>query len=407
MSDSPSLNGPLQGLRVVDLTHSVAGPACSKYLALYGATVVKVERPRTGDLMRHMGPFVGNTPGIDRSLPFLHLNVNKLGVTADLASESGRQLVLQLVRQSDVVVENFRPGTMDRFGLSYETLRAEKSDIVLTSISNFGQTGPYRELPASEIVLYAMGHSMFGTGQPDAEPMSMAPHVNLQFAGQTAATATMSAVLGQRFHGQGDWIDVSIMESFAASIDRRAISLTAYDYTGEKMVRMASVQGIAIPSPYNPCADGYFHITVGGARWWPAFVDVIGEPFLKEERFAPPLTDPALREEFDAYWIPWCMQRTKQEIVSRFQAGGLPVAPVNTIEDLMHDPHLRVRGYFKRLSHPEVGTAEYPGSPFLMHDTPGELRTPAPTLGQHNASIYGELGYDPADLSRMATAGVV
>ncbi len=399
-------SGPLEGLMVLDLSQGAAGPYCTRLLAAYGADVIKVERPRVGDLMRHCPPFVGDMPGPDRSLSFLHLNVNKRGITLDLSSDTGRATLLRLVAKADVVVESFRPGTMARLGLSYDELRAANPQIVVTSISNFGQTGPYRGLPASEIVLYGMGHEMFGTGQPDAEPMSMAPRVNLQFAGQTAAVATMAAVLGRDVTGQGDWIDVSIMETFTSSIDRRAVSLTAYDYTGEKMVRLASVQGISAPPPYNPCADGYFHITVG-TPWWEAFVRAVDEPFIREARFEPPLTDPLAREEFDAYWIPWCMARTKTEIVAIFQAGGLPCAPVNSVADIARDPQLAARGFFRELTHPEVGAAQYPGLPYVMHDTPGAYWKAAPRLGEDNEEILGGLGYDRTDLGRLAGVGVI
>ena len=399
--------GPLDGLRVIDLTQGAAGPYCTKLLAAYGAGVIKVERPGTGDLMRHAGPFAGDCPNPERSLSFLDLNVNTQGVTLNLASRSGRAIVRDLIGDADVVVESFCPGTMARLGLSYADLRRIKRDIVLVSISNFGQTGPYRDVPASEIVLYAMGHEMYGTGQPDAEPLSMAPGVNLRFAGQTAAVATMGAVLGRETHGCGDWVDVSIMESYTSSIDRRAISLVAFDYTGEKMVRMATVQGIAIPPMFNICKDGFFHTTVGSGAWWNAFVNAVDEPFLRESRFTPPLTDPLLREEFDAFWIPWCMDRTKREIVQRLQAGGLPCAPVNSIADLASDPHLHVRGYFQSLSHPVAGTAQYPGLPFVMHETPGAIWKAAPLLGEDNEVVYGELGYAPHDLARLASAGVV
>jgi crotonobetainyl-CoA:carnitine CoA-transferase CaiB-like acyl-CoA transferase len=401
--------GPIEGLRVVDLTRGAAGPYCTKLLAAYGATVIKVERPRVGDLMRHVGPFVDDRPGPDRGLSFLDLNLNKLGVTLDLASSSGRAIATELVRGADIVVESFRPGTLARLGLSYEALHQIKPDVVLTSISNFGQSGPYRDLPASEIVLYGMGHEMFGTGQPDAEPMSMAPGVNLRFAGQTAAVATMAAVLGQRLRGcdGSEWIDVSIMETYASSIDRRAISLTAYDYTGEKMERVSSFQGIAIPPSYNPCKDGYFHTTVGSGPWWNAFVETLDEPFLREPRFAPPLTDPALREEFDAFWIPWCMERTKDEIVRLFQRRGMPIAPINSIADIVSDPQLQVRGYFRTLDHPVAGAAQYAGLPFVMYETPGTLWKAAPTLGEDNERVYGGLGYTREDLARFASAGVI
>ncbi|MHB8577399.1 MAG: CaiB/BaiF CoA transferase family protein [Dehalococcoidia bacterium] len=400
-------SGPLLGLRVVDLTQAAAGPYCTKLLAAYGATVIKVERPRTGDPMRYVGPFAADEPGPDRGLAFLDLNLNKLGVTLDLKSSTGHAIACELIRTADVVVESFRPGTIDRLGLSYDMLRGLRPEIVLASLSNFGQTGPYRDLPASEIVVYAMGHEMYGTGQPDAEPLSMAPGVNLRFAGQTAAVATMAAVLGRDAHGRGDWVDVSMMEAFASSIDRRAVSLTAYDYTGEKMVRLASVSGIAIPPMFNICKDGFFHITIGSGAWWEHFVEAVGKPFLREPRFEPPITDPLLREEFDAFWIPWCMARTKLEIVRIFQAGGLPIAPVNAIDDLLSDPHLQVRGFFRALFHPVAGAAQYAGLPWAMHETPGNLWKAAPQLGEDNAEVYGELGHSRDDLARLVSAGVL
>jgi crotonobetainyl-CoA:carnitine CoA-transferase CaiB-like acyl-CoA transferase len=295
---------------------------------------------------------------------------------------------------------------MAGLGFSYDELRAINPSIVLTSISNFGQSGPYRDLPASEIVLYGMGHSMFGTGQPDAEPMSMAPRVNLQFAGQTAAVATVGAVLASERDSDGDWIDVAIWETYASSVDRRSISLTAYDYTGEKMVRLASVSGLSAPPMFNICGDGYFHMSVG-APWWNTFVDAVNEDFLRDPKFAPPITDVAIREEFDSYWIPWCLQRTKKEISQIFQDRGMPVAPVNSVADLLTDPHLEIRGFFHDLLHPVAGRGRYPGVPFQMHGTPGVVRTPAPQLGQHNAQVYGEAGYTKDDLVVLAGAGVI
>lgn len=401
------LTGPLEGLRIIDFTQAVAGPYCTKLLAAYGATVIKVERPRSGDPMRHLGPFVEDLPGADRGLAFLDLNVNKLGVTLDLACATGHAIAVDLIRGADMVVESFRPGTMARLGLSHDDLQRIEPEISLVSISNFGQTGPYRDLPASEIVLYAMGHEMYGTGQPDAEPLSMAPGVNLRFAGQNAAVAAMAAALGRRLHGGGEWVDLSIMETFVSSIDRRAISLVAYDYTGEKMVRIASVQGIAIPPMYNVCRDGFFHMTVGNGPWWNAFVEALDQPFLREPRFAPPLTDPLLREEFDAFWIPWCLERDKREIVRIFQAGGLPCAPVNSVADLVADPQLAERDYFRTLCHPVAGAARYAGLPFIMSDTPGALRKAAPRLGEDNAGVFGALGYSVDDLARLASAGVI
>jgi crotonobetainyl-CoA:carnitine CoA-transferase CaiB-like acyl-CoA transferase len=238
-ADAPAVPGPppLDGLRVLDLTQHVAGPFAAKLLAVGGARVIKLERPRSGDPMRWIGPFAADLPGADRGLAFLDLNVNKLGITLDLATASGRELALELVRRSDVVVESYRPGTLERFGLGYDALRAIAPAVVLTSITSFGQTGPYRDLAASELVLAAMAGAMRGGDGRLAGPASAAPRLSLALAGQAAAVATLGAALAAARHGEGDWIDVSIMEALAGSLDR-ATALAAYAHAGGELDRL-------------------------------------------------------------------------------------------------------------------------------------------------------------------------
>jgi crotonobetainyl-CoA:carnitine CoA-transferase CaiB-like acyl-CoA transferase len=352
--------GPLAGLRVLDLSHHVAGPYCTKLLAVCGADVVKVERPWGGDPLRRAAPLDG-----DVSLAFLDLNVNKRGVTLDLRRD--RERALELAARADVVVESFRPGTLARLGLGYDELRARKPEVVLTSISNFGQTGPYRDLDATEIVLYAMGHEMYGTGQPDAEPMSMAPRLNLCFAGQTAAVGTMACVLG----GTSEWIDVSIMETFLTSIDRRADSLVAYAYCGEKMTRLASLGMRDLPPQYNRARDGWFHLGAS-SRSWPTLAALAGED-----------RDPEDRQAFLERWASWCAAHGKLETVAALQAAGIPAAPVNSVADLAADPQLAARGFFR-----DTGGRRLVGPFARFAGTPGEVRFPAPQLGEHNDEIF-------------------
>ncbi len=351
--------GALDGLRVLDLTTHLAGPYCTKLLATCGADVIKVERPGGGDPLRRCGPL---DPSGD-SFAFRDLNVGKRGIALDLRRD--RERLLELAAGANVVVESFRPGTLDRLGLGYDALRAANPRIVLTSISNFGQTGPYRDVDATEIVLYATGGEMYGGGQPDAEPLSLAPRVSLCFAGQTAAVATLAAVL----HGQGDWIDVSIMEALLASVDRRAQSLTAYAYCGEKKLREGQLSAPGAPPEYVRTADGWLHMTTG-ADAWRALAALVGEEVEEPEE---------LRER----WLEWCAGRPKQDVVERLQEAGLPAAPVNSVADLANDRHLTAREFFE-----EVGGRRHVGVFARFSETPASLRRVAPRVGEHDGATW-------------------
>ncbi len=391
---------------MLDLTRHVAGPLCTKLLADYGADVIKIEQPGRGDPARWIAPFLHGLPHPERSGLFLHLNTNKRSITLNLKTETGAKIFRKLLAGADIVVENFRPGVMPSLGLDYAVLSAVKPNLVMTSITNFGQTGPYRDWRASDLTLYAMGHEMWGTGQPDAEPAGMANKLGLHIAGLMAYTATLGAFFGAQFQGIGQHVDISIMEVLASSIDRRAPSLLAYQYCGERAVRLPSVNGIDAPPFVNYCADGFFEITVG-IQWWAEFVKAIGEDWVKDPEFSPPVRKVEARERFDAHWIPWCMARTKKEIVAIFQKAGLPCAPLNTTADLVNDPQLAARGFFIEIDHPVAGRLAYPGAPFRLPASPFAIRRPAPLLGQHNSEIMGELGYDARDLEALSAAGVI
>jgi crotonobetainyl-CoA:carnitine CoA-transferase CaiB-like acyl-CoA transferase len=396
----------LEGVRVLDLTRHVAGPLCTKLLADYGADVIKIEQPGRGDPARRLGPFAGDVPHPERSGLFLHLNTNKRGVTLNLKSDTGREIFLKLARSADILVENFRAGVMASLALDYASLKEINPRLVMTSISNFGQTGPYRDWGASELVLYAMGHEMWGTGAPDAEPAAMANKLNLHLAGQAACVATLCVYYGALLAGVGQQIDLSIMETLAAAPDRRGVALVAYQYCGDRLRRQPAVQGIDPPPFLNACADGLFEISVGISRW-DEFVRAVGEEWIKDPGFRPPLRDRAASERFNSYWGPWCMARTKRELTERFQTGGLPCAPLNTVADLIDDEQLMHREFFVRIDHPVAGPLTYPGAPLKMRETPFVIRRPAPLLGQHNAEILGELGYRAADLAALSAAAVI
>jgi crotonobetainyl-CoA:carnitine CoA-transferase CaiB-like acyl-CoA transferase len=378
-------------------------------MADYGAEVLKIERPDGGDMTRRSGPFPNDDPHSEKSGLFLHLNTNKRGITLNLKSDEGRQIVRELVREVDVVVESFRPGVMGDFGLDYDSLRAMNSGIVMTSISNFGQNGPYRDYKGSEIAFYGMGGEMYSSGVAEREPLKMGGNV-IQFqAGATASVATMGAVFAARLQNIGQQVDVSIMETQVGSIDRRMSLLLAYQYTGEISKRPPLNSTGGYPGGFYPCKDGYVEIT-GGRTYFPRVVKMLGEPdFLKDPRWYEPgaQQNDDLKAEFEEFFYPWILDRTKQEVWMAAQEARVLSGPLNTMEDLHNDTNFIDRGAFADIDHPQAGTLRYPGRPFIMEKTPWSIRRPAPLLGQHNREVLTGLGYTDDEIVSLRQQGVI
>lgn len=397
--------GALSDLRVLDFTHYIAGPYATKLLADYGADVFKVERPGSGDGSRRLGPFPGDVPHPEKSGTFLHLNTNKRSLTLNLKSSEGQDIVKQLVENVDVVVESFRPGQMGSYGLDYETLRTINPRIVMTSISNFGQTGPYKEFKASDMIIYGMGGEMYSTGLEDREPLKLGEHVVLHQAGAIAATATLGAV----FADGSQHVDVSLMETQIGSIDRRMSMLLAYQYNGEISMRSATATAGGYPNGVFICQDGYVQIA-GGRNYFDRVVVMMGAPeVLLEERWYTPEAqyDPELEDEFNAYFIPWCLERTKREIWHVAQEVGVLSAPINAASDFVGDNEFQKRGAFAEIEHPLAGNLMYPGRPFIMNESPWCVRRPAPLLGQHTTEVLCSLGYTKMKIDLLRDQGIV
>ncbi|MAF51474.1 MAG: CoA transferase [SAR202 cluster bacterium] len=401
----------LSDVTVLDFTQNIAGPYSTKLLADYGADVIKVEQPGTGDGARGLGPFPGDVSHPEKSGTFLHLNTNKRGITLDLNTEEGRAAAIELARRSHVVVESFRPGTMESFGLGYGSLSAANPSLVVTSISNFGQTGPYRDWRASELILYGMGGELISTGIAEREPIKMGGTVGLYQAGTVAAYATLAAVTGARQRGAGEHVDISIMETQAGSIDRRLSLLLAYQYTDETTSResLDAASGTGFPGGVYPCADGYVQITAG-LVWFDRVVRMLGSPegLLDPKWYTSEAqSDPELKEEFDGYFYPWVLTRTKQEVWEAAQEFRVLSGPLNTMDDLMRDAFFQGRGAFAEIDHPEAGALTYPGRPVVLNATPWSVRRPAPRLGEHTDEVLAELGYAQAAIDRMKAKGVI
>lgn len=399
----------LSGVKILDLTHHIAGPYCTKLFADYGADVLKVERPGYGDHSRSMGPFLNDDVHPEKSGLFLHLNTNKKSITLDLRTSKGVQLVKQLVKDVDIVVENFRPGVMSTLGLDYSVLNKINNKLVMTSISNFGQTGPYRDYKASELILWGWGGSMCNYGLPEREPVKKGGTVVLYQAGTVAAVATIIAFYAAKWKGVGNHIDVSIFEVMAGCMDRRGCQLVTYAYNQETTPRRDVRDSLRYPFGVYPCEDGYFEVA-GSFSIWPRIARMIGRPDMADD---PLLTspqaqlDPAARDIILPVWLPWCLEHTKSEIIEAGQREGVMCGPINTMDEVLNDPHWKARGYWAEVDHPIVGRLTYPGAPAQGSETRWELRNPAPLLGQHNIEIYSKIGYSNSDIATLKEQEII
>jgi crotonobetainyl-CoA:carnitine CoA-transferase CaiB-like acyl-CoA transferase len=399
---------PLSGVRVLDLTWYTAGPFATRLLADYGADVVKIERPVVGDPARDIPPFYGNEPGVERSGLFLYLNTSKRSVTLDLKVPAGREVLKVLAAKADVVVENFNPRVLPALGLDYETLSALNPKLVMTSISNFGQTGPYRDWKGTDITFYGMGGAMINTGHPEREPLNLAGHVPSFHIGSVAAAATSIALVGAETSGEGDHIDVSAFEAWMGAIDRRMAFLMSHQYTGD--VSSRAWPASALGSGVFGCLDGYFMITAGAAMF-PRLAQMVGAgDLLAQPEWAtvPERSKPERIDEFAATLIPWLLERTKAEIRDACQEYGVLGGPVNTFEDVLGDRHLNERGFFPEIDHPTTGMIKYPGYSFRLHTEEGlPPRYRAPLLGEHTMEVLrDELGISEPEIADVGGAEV-
>ncbi len=399
----------LSDVTVLDLTSDIAGPYCTKVLAGMGAEVIKIERPWGGDPTRHLGPFKDDIPDPETSALFLDLNMGKKSLTLDLRSGAGRSVALDLAASADMVVESFRPGTVEGLGLGYEAVRSLNPRVAYTSLSNFGQTGPYRDYLGSEIVFYGSGGNMSGTGLPDRPPVRLANYVTLYQAGNMAAASTMVAFHGARGGEGGQHSDVAIYETAAASVNHRLQWIASYAYSGMLPTRADNIWQI-FPNGVFPCKDGFIDIHGGGPRFFPRTCRMIGRPELAQDvRFATPkdLVAPERRREFNDLFRTWAEDWTMAQIQEKAQLESVYCAPIYSPGHVFEDPHFEEREFFQEVDHPVVGTALYPGVPTRMTATPWKLER-APLLGEHNRDVLqGRLGFSAVELAQLRRANVV
>ncbi len=396
--------GALEGVKVLDLTHHIAGPYCTKLLADFGADVVKVERVE-GDPARRFLPFFHDEIGPDNSLLFLYLNTNKQGVTLNLNTSQGLNMLKELARDSDVLVENFAPRVMPSLGLDYRSLSEINPSLVMVSISNFGQTGPYRDYKADDIVEYALGGLMYIFGSYDREPLKHALHQAQFKAGTNAASATLMALYHQRLTGQGQHVDLSIQESIASAL-RDVVN----NYTNTGAVRRRQPNHSGDLTRIRQTSDGHIlpNPGMGLGLDWKIVVDFLDAPELDGEKFNTPSARLANAEELGEILDRIFISKDKYDMYFAANEKRFTYGVIQSPKEVLGDEQLKHRGFFVEIDHPIVGPLTYPGAPFLMDGTPWDVKSPAPTLGQHNSAVFGDrLGIAVEELPRLRASEVI
>ncbi|MFT3820606.1 MAG: CoA transferase [Rubrivivax sp.] len=391
----------LAGVRVIGLTNWLSGAYAEQLLADMGAEVIRVERPGTGDDARQAPPFHHGV-----STTYLYPNRNKKSVTLNLKDPRGADLLKQLVAGADVLIENQRPGMLERLGLGYDVLSQANPALVMTSISGFGQTGPYRQQPAYDMNIQAITGLMSLTGMPDGPPVRAGVAISDYLAGLNAAYATLAAFIHRGNTGEGQHVDVSLFESTVAVF---GTALQDYLLMGKARSRAGNRFGPMAPTNIYPCLDGWMLLTVGNEAQWSRLIEVLDlQACRTDPRFDTVEHRVTHHDELDALVTPWTKVRTVKDAVGLLTTAGVPAGPVNTVADLVADPQFKSRGIAVEVEDPAIGRLPLVAAMPRLSRTPGQVKLPPPVLGQHNAEVYSSLlGLDEAHLAELQTAGVI
>ncbi|RQD70661.1 MAG: CoA transferase [Tindallia sp. MSAO_Bac2] len=370
----------LKGVKIIDLSRVLAGPYCTMILADLGAEVIKVENPGIGDDSRSFGPFKDG-----ESLYFNGINRNKKSIELNLKDENDRMAFLDLVKDADVVVENFRPGTMKKLKIGYETIQKINPGIIYAATSGFGQTGPESEKPAYDLIIQALGGMMSITGEEGGSPTKVGSSIADINAGMFTAIGIISALFHREKTGEGQMVDVSMLDCQVAVLEN---AIARYLTTQEDPKPIGNRHPTISPFSMYPTADDYIVVAAGSPKLWGSFCDAIGRKDLfQDPRFA----DNQLRteniQELDEIIAPIFELKTTQEWMQILESKGIPCAPVNRISDVMENKQLKARNMIEEIDHPILGSLKMVGTPIKLSKTPGGIRRNAPKLGEHNDEI--------------------
>jgi len=382
--------GILSGLTIIECGNFISAPFCGKLLADFGAEVIKVEAHYGGDPSRHHGPFPQDLPDPEKSGLFAYLNSNKLSITLNIEDPKGIEILKELITTADCFIENLELSRISRLGLGYPSLRDLNERLIMTSISMFGRTGPYKDYAGQHINCSALSGATHALGFPEREPISVPlSHYDYQ-AGLSAAAATLTALIARRSRTEGQHIDIS--ETDVAVNNTGVVSMIYEDFLGITLQR----EGYRAPGSLGvyPCAtyrckDGHVTATSRNRKEWMRFIDAMGNPeWAKDPRYQDPIAIRDYPEEVDRYLEPWLMEHTKDEIMQVAQTFRIAITPIRSIDEVMHEPHFKERNAFAPIDLGDGTETQIPTVPYRFSLTPCRQPGNAPKLGQHNEEIY-------------------
>ncbi|WP_240376844.1 CaiB/BaiF CoA transferase family protein [Bacillus piscicola] len=389
---------PLEGIKVLDLTRILSGPFCTMTLADLGAEVTKIESPNGDDTRQWGPPFIG-----DESAYFLSINRNKKSVVLNLKEEKGKEIFYKLVEESDIVVENFRPGTLDRLGIGYESLKKHNPRIILGSISGFGQSGPYSKKPGYDVLAQGMGGLMSVTGEPGGTPVKGGYSLADIGSGMWAIIGILAALREREISGEGQWVDSSLLDTM---VSWQTYLAGNYFATKENPKPLGGAHPNIVPYEVFKASDGYFILAVGNDSLWQRFLDVLGEDKFRDERFATNPQRVEHRDELVAMLNDTFQSKTKDEWVEIIEKAGVPCGPVNKFSDVLNDPHVKEREMVVEKEHPKLGTFQMLGIPVKLSRTPGQIESIPPGLGEHSEEVLKRLGYTDEEIESFSKNGI-